>query len=61
MESIKPKDLKAKIGTKEEVFWTNLRDKLEDDNLNHARQIKINDRIIYFAEENIRMEKEKFK
>ena len=56
---LKPNDLKAKIGTPEEVFWTNLRDKLIEDNLNHKRQMIINSHMIAFAETRILQEKAK--
>ena len=54
-----PEDLKLKIGSPEEVFWTNLRDKLTDDNINHKRQIIINSHMIAFAETRILQEKGK--
>lgn len=54
-------DLKVKIGSPEEVFWTDLRTKVETDILNMKRQIEINERMILFANEKIEKEKEKFK
>ena len=57
----KPEDLKVKIGSPEEVFWTDLRTKVESDIVNMKRQIEINERMILFANEKIEKEKEKFK
>lgn len=56
-----PKDLGVKIGSPEQVFWNDLKDKLTADNLNHERQIQINIHAMALAEEKIAKEKEKFK
>jgi len=54
-------DLKIKIGSPEVVWWTDLKEKVESDNVNLKRQIEINTRIIIFAEEKIELEKKKLK
>lgn len=54
-------DLKVKIGTPEEVFWTDLKSKVETDNLNLRRQIEINTHLLIFANEKIAAEKKKLK
>lgn len=53
-------DLKAKIGTPEEVFWTGVKEKCETDILGAKREIEINEHIIKLAEEKIKRE-QKFK
>lgn len=54
-------DLKVKIGTPEEVFWTDLKSKVETDNLNLRRQIEINTHLLVFVEQKISAEKKKLK
>lgn len=54
-------DLKVKIGSPEEVFWTDLKAKVEADNLQCRRQLEINDNLLAFAKRKIAVEKEKIK
>ena len=56
-----PKDLGVKIGSKDEVFWTEMEEKAEGEILNNRREIEINEAIISHARTRIRLEKEKFK
>ena len=56
-----PEKLNVKIGTPEEVFWTDLKSKVENDILNMKRQIEINEQMILFANNKIEKEKEKLK
>ncbi len=56
-----PKDLGVKIGSKEEVFWTDVKEKAEQDILNNKHAIVINEGIIVIAEAKIAEEKESFK
>jgi len=50
-------DLKVKIGSVEEVFWTDLKAKVESDNLQCRRQMEINEHLLIFAREKIAWEK----
>lgn len=54
-------DLKVKIGSAEEVFWTDLKSKVETDNLNLRRQIEINTHLLIFANDKIAVERKKLK
>lgn len=54
-------DLKVKIGTPEEVFWTELRDRIEKDTLQMERQIVMNHCLVGLAMEKIAEEKKKIK
>ncbi len=56
-----PKDLGIKIGTPEEVFWTDLKKKLEEDVKNFGRQIDVNLIVIEYANKRIAVEKKKLK
>lgn len=56
-----PEDLGVKIGTKEEVFWTDVKRKAEQDNFNMAMSILLNEQAIKFADERIAEEQEKLK
>ena len=60
-QQTEPKDLGVKIGSKEEKFWTDIKDKAEGDILNNKHMIQINEAIIVLAEARIAEEKEKFK
>jgi len=56
-----PKDLGVKIGSKKEVFWNNLRLKLEE-NILHSEESLIGDKLLLeLANKRIKEEKEKFK
>lgn len=61
-EDIKvPKDLGIKIGSKEEVFWTDAKRKLENSIIQYTESL-IGDKIMLeLAEKRISEEKEKFK
>jgi hypothetical protein len=50
-----------KIGTKEEKYWTDLKDKLDNDNDLMAKQIAINGYVLQFVDEKIEKEKESLK
>ena len=53
-----PKDsLKVKLGTPDQVFWTELREKIKNDLLNSRRQILVNEKILVFTAERIAKEK----
>lgn len=56
-----PKELGIKIGSKEESFWTDIKDKIKGEITNHLHQITINNSIIELAESKIKEEKEKSK
>ena len=56
-----PKDLGVKIGTKEEVAWTNIRENAIKELEENQRAILIGKKIIDLAEEKISEEKEKLK
>ena len=55
------KDLGIKIGTKEEKFWTGVKEKAEEDSLSALRQVEINGIIIKYCIKRIEEEKERFK
>jgi hypothetical protein len=48
-----PEDLGVKIGSKEEVFWTEVKNKSEEGILNAKREIKINEHVITLADKMI--------
>lgn len=54
-----PKDLGLKVGTKDEAFWTEIKNKCEADNTSIARQTVINDHILELA--NIKIKEEEAK
>ena len=54
-------ELKVKIGSAEEVFWTDLKDKVVADNAQCRRQMEINEHLLILAEGKIALEKEKLK
>lgn len=56
-----PKDLKLKIGSKEEKFWTDVRDKAVADIEQNTHLIEINKVVKEHAERRIKEEKETFK
>lgn len=60
-KTVVPKDLKVKIGTDAEVFWTDLRKKCEDGSVQARREIVINDHIIGLCKQKVMAEKERFK
>ncbi len=61
-EDIKvPKDLGIKIGSNEEVFWTAVKDKMEDSILNYTESLMGEKLMLELAEKRIAEEKEKFK
>jgi len=51
-----PKNLRVKIGSTEEVFWTDLKQKLVDSIKSAKREIEINELIIAFADIKIESE-----
>jgi hypothetical protein len=53
-----PKDLRVKLGSVEEKFWTDIKKKSEDSILNARREIIINEAIIELAEIKIEDEKD---
>ena len=53
------KDLKVKFGTETEVFWTDLKKKIEADILNAKRQIEVNEYIVKLTLAKIADEKRK--
>jgi len=56
-----PKDLGIKIGSKEEVEWKKVKD-TQEEVLRHSKiNIKVAERVLKLAEEEILKEKEKFK
>lgn len=46
-------DLKIKVGTKDEVFWTGIKNKCEEGIVNAKREIVINGHVIKLATEKI--------
>ena len=56
-----PKDLGVKIGSEEEIFWIDLKKKMELGNKNARREILINEKVLEFCDKRIAEEKEKFK
>jgi len=56
-----PKDLGVKIGTKEQVFWNDLKTKMDDGIMNAEKEIEINKHVLILAEKKIEEEKEKLK
>ena len=56
-----PKDLGIKIGTKEEVFWTDVKRKMEDSILMYTESLLGEKLMLELAEKRIAEEKEKFK
>lgn len=50
-------DLGVKIGTKEEAFWTGIKEQAEKTIKNSKAEIMINERIIILADEMILKEK----
>ena len=52
-----PKDLGLKIGTPEEVFWTEVKKKMESDIESSKRNIVINTHVLELAEKKIAEEK----
>ena len=61
MKSKHPEDLGVKIGTKDEVFWTGLKDKCEDTIRQCTFEIEIQRHLLELAEKRIAVEKEKLK
>ena len=61
-EDIKvPKDLGIKIGSKEEVFWTDAKRKLENSIIQYTESLIGDKLMLELAEKRIKKEKEKFK
>lgn len=56
-----PKDLGIKIGTKEEVFWTDAKDKLENRIMTMTETVLADKVQLKLADKRIAEEKEKFK
>ncbi len=56
-----PEDLGLKIGSKEEVFWENIKLKLEMNILNAEQSLMADKEVLKLANRRIREEKEKFK
>ena len=56
-----PKDLGIKIGSKEEVFWTDAKRKLEISILQYTESLQGDKIMLELAEKRISEEKEKFK
>jgi len=56
-----PKDLGIKIGSKEEVFWTDAKIKLENSILQYTESLQGDKLMLELAEKRIAEEKEKFK
>jgi len=52
-------DLKVKIGTKDEQFWTDIKEKAEADVFSSEKQIEMNKLIIDYAEKKIKQEEDK--
>jgi len=55
------KDLKVKIGSKDEVYWTNVLKQSEELVLKGKNDLVINQMIVVLAEKKIEEAKEKFK
>ena len=55
------KDVGLKIGTPAEIFWIDLKKKIENDILMANRQIEVNQHILVLADKKIAAEKEKLK
>ena len=56
-----PKDLGIKIGSKEEVFWTDLERKLENSIVQYTESLQGEKLMLELAKKRIAEEKEKFK
>ena len=56
-----PKDLDIKIGTKEEVFWTTARFKLENNIMEYEESLIGDKLMLELANKRIKEEKAKFK
>jgi len=56
-----PEDLGLKIGTHEEVFWTDIKKKMEEGIKNAEHEIEINKHVLKLAEARIAEESEKLK
>ena len=56
-----PKDLGIKIGSKEEVFWTGVKRKMEDSILMYTESLMGEKLMLDLANKRIAEEKEKFK
>ena len=56
-----PKDLGIKIGSKEEVFWTDAKRKLENSIIQYTESLIGDKLMLELAEKRIKKEKEKFK
>ena len=56
-----PEDLGIKIGSKEEVFWTDAKMKLENSILQYTESLQGDKLMLELAERRIAEEKEKFK
>ena len=54
-----PKDLGVKIGTPDEVLWTNVKKAAEDQKKNAEESIKVQTEVILMAERKIKEEKDK--
>ncbi len=54
-----PDDLQLKVGTKEEAFWTGVKNKVEEDTMQAKRQIEINNVTLAFAKTRIKEEESK--
>tara|TARA_R100001480_G_scaffold122422_1_gene120890 strand:- start:226 stop:423 length:198 start_codon:yes stop_codon:yes gene_type:complete len=51
-----PEDLDVKIGSKEEAFWTEVKEKAKQGILNAKRETQINEHVIKLAEKIIEKE-----
>ncbi len=56
-----PKDLGIKIGSKEEVFWTDAKRKLENSIMTYTESLIADKIMLDLANRRIKEEKEKFK
>lgn len=56
-----PKDLGVKIGTKKEAEWKKILEVQKENQVSHEINLEVSKAMIYLAEKNIAIEKEKFK
>ena len=49
----KPEDLKVRIGTNAEIFWSDFKKKCQEDIMNAERAIEINNHLIKLASEKV--------
>jgi hypothetical protein len=61
MKSKKPEDLQIKVGTQEEVYWTDVKEKCEESIFQKKNSIEMDKKCLKLAEKKLALEERKKK